>query len=161
MEKLEVKELTVDDKDAYEYLAQEYELYGYAFLSDNSLKKTEHKKKKYIMFKNFLEWYRQRDNKSKLYLVYTEKRGLIGTFEIYKSINNYGNVTLDIAPTQRGKGFELEIINFIKNICADEGIEKINILTSVAKLPLKCILRDSEGKLLYIADIEKNKVLEK
>jgi predicted acetyltransferase len=154
MENLIVKELSLDDKDAFEYYVQEYEYYGYAFLSDNSLKKSDHKKKKYMSFRNFLEWYRQLDDKSKIYLVLSEKRGLIGSFEIYKSINGYANVALDIAPTQRGRGYDTEIIDFIKNTCTSENIKKINILTSVEKLPLPYILRDSEGKFLYTLDME-------
>ena len=151
MENIKVRELTENDAEIYEEYICEHIALDKLYLTDNFLKN----QKKYIEYHNFEEWYKTLSNSSKIYLVFSLKNYLVGSFEICE---NSAAILIDVRPTQRDRGYETQIIAFIYNTCSLKDCEIDFILSSIPKLPLEK-LEESQGIYTYKYDEEKNKML--
>ena len=149
MKNLTVRSLNIDDEEIYEEFIFEHIAFEQEYLTDNSIKTN----KKYISYPNFKEWYK--NNGKNIYLVFTNKK-LIGAFEVYNCEDSYGTITLDIRPTEREKGYEKIIINFIRNLCSLEDIEHISLISSVPYLFLN---KENTSEEVSVYNYDINKVL--
>ena len=151
MKNFKVRSLNIDDAEIFEQFIQEHIVYEEEYLTDSSITQN----KKYITYKNFNEWYKNK--KGDTYLVFSDKT-LIGAFEIHNCGDGYANIALDVRPTERNKGYEKVILNFINNICLLDNIEEVTLITSIPYLSL-----DKESKIdnitSYRYNVSKNKVL--
>ena len=151
MKNFKVRSLNIDDAEIFEQFIQEHIVYEEEYLTDSSITQN----KKYITYKNFNEWYKNK--KGDTYLVFSDKT-LIGAFEIHNCGDGYANIALDVRPTERNKGYEKVILNFINNVCLLDNIEEATLITSIPYLSL-----DKESKIdnitSYRYNVSKNKVL--
>ena len=151
MKNFKVRSLNIDDAEIFEQFIQEHIVYEEEYLTDSSITQN----KKYITYKNFNEWYKNK--KGDTYLVFSDKT-LIGAFEIHNCGDGYANIALDVRPTERNKGYEKVILNFINNVCLLDNIEEATLITSIPYLSL-----DKESKInnitSYRYNVSENKVL--
>lgn len=151
MKNLKVRSLNINDEEVFEEFLFEHIVFEQEYLTDSSITKT----KKYINYSNFNEWYKNKNGDT--YLVFANKT-LIGAFEIHDCGDNCANIALDIRPTEREKGYEKAIINFIRNICLVKEKDDVTLTSSIQYL-----LLDKESKsdniTNYKLDVKKNKVL--
>ena len=150
MENLTVRKLTDKDADIFEEYICSFVAEEKTYLTDNFLKN----QKKYIEFHDFNEWYNtNKDNNLNIYLVFSSKKQLIGSFQIYRDSEC---ATIDVRPSKQDKNYEREIINFIHNICYITDTDVDFLLSTKSNLELEKLEQSQD---IYTYKYDKNKVL--